>query len=355
MASGPRATPPRTLLIEDLGALGADVTDTEQKAAWLEAAGARVSWLAIADPDRIDSGVDENGRHGRIAPWAGRAEAIRARLSEARWHRVVLASAATGGGALAPLLPRDALWWPTGIAGSSGPSLGRTVRRLLGRSPGLRPLAGGDADVPAALAWAAIEERGIRRAGLPLWDGDLLLLPEGVQGPTARAIVAAFAHLADQWSGVDLVTWSHPTVAGDEHARALGLDTRIHAVGPPRRSAEWSWWSQAEGAVLTGASRASSGLVLRALASGCPLLWVAPVGPASELARWMVERGVASCVAADPAAIAAALARMLERSPEIEVRVRAGRALASRLDPAELIARLGAPLGLEPRRRPAAA
>src|SRR5215471_8238387 len=99
MPSGPRATLPRTLLIEDLDALGADVADTEQKAAWLEAAGARVSWLAVAAPDRIDSGA--GGDHRRVAPWTEREEAIHARLSETQWHRVILASAATGGGELA--------------------------------------------------------------------------------------------------------------------------------------------------------------------------------------------------------------------------------------------------------------
>src|SRR5262252_4880177 len=103
MASGLRATLPRTLLIEDLDALGADAADTEQKAAWLEASGARVSWLAIAAPDRIDSGADGPGGPGRVAPWSDREAAIRARLSEARWHRVILASAASGGGALARL------------------------------------------------------------------------------------------------------------------------------------------------------------------------------------------------------------------------------------------------------------
>jgi hypothetical protein len=344
-------------LIDDLDALGADVADTEQKAACLEAAGTRVTWMAVTPAGAPDACVEGSPSHGFVVPWERCAEAIRARLAEARWHRVVLASATPGGGALARLLPHDAVWWPTGIAPpAGGASLTEVVRRLLRADPSLAPLGSPDPlDPPVPLAWSATEDRTGRRAGLPLWDGDLLLLPEGVDGPAALPILAAFARLAERWSGIDLVTWSHPTAEGDGHARAHGVDTRLHAVGPPRRSAEWAWWSQAAGAVLTGTSRCSGGLLLRALASGCPLLWVAPAGPAAELARWMSDRGVAQCVKSDASAIAAAITRTLERAPEIESAVRAGRALAARQDPTELTVRLGAGLGLEPRRRSAAA
>jgi hypothetical protein len=342
-------------LIDDLDAVGADVADTEQRAAYLEAAGSLVTWMAVAPSDAPDPHT--NGDSSHVVARERRVETIRARLSEAGWHRVVLASAASGGGALARLLPRDAVWWPTGIEpATGGASLTRAVRRALRADPGLEPLdAMEPGDAPAALAWSAVESRGTRRAGLPLWDGDLLLLPEGLHGPAAGAIVAAFARLADEWSGIDLVTWSHPTATADARARAHGVDTRIHPVGPPRRSAEWSWWSQAAGAILTGSSRCSSGLLLRALASGCPLLWVGPTGPAAELARWMSGHGIAQCVRSDTAAIADAVTRMLEGDPAIEAAVRAGRALAARHEPAELTARLGARLGLDPRGRRAAA
>ena len=228
MGTGPRALFPRILLIDDLDALGADVADAEQKAAWLEAAGARVTWMAVTPAGAPDICVEGSSR-GSVVPWERRAEAIRARLAEARWHRVVLASAAPGGGALARLLPRDAVWWPAGIApAAGGASLTEVVRRLLRADPSLAPLGSPEpADAPAVLAWAATESRAGRRVGLPLWDGDLLLLPEGLGGPSARPILAAFAHLAERWSGIDLVTWTHPTVEGDGHARAHGVDTRL--------------------------------------------------------------------------------------------------------------------------------
>ena len=38
----------RVLLIEDLDALGADVGDARERAARLKAAGARVTWVAVA-------------------------------------------------------------------------------------------------------------------------------------------------------------------------------------------------------------------------------------------------------------------------------------------------------------------
>jgi len=357
MASGSRAHLPRTLLIDDLDALGAEVADTEQRATWLEAAGTRVTWMAVAPAVTPETSGNGSPGHGSVVPWERRAEFLRARLDEARWHRVVLASAAPGRGGLTRLLPRDAVWWPTGIAPAAGAaSFREALRGVLRAGPALAPLGSPEpVDTPAALAWSAAENRAGRGAGFPLWDGDLLLLPEGLRGAAARPILAAFARLAEDWSGIDLVAWSHPALEVDENARAHGVDTRLHAVGPPRRSAEWSWWTQAAGAVLTGTSRCSSGLLLRALASGCPLLWVAPAGPAAELARWMADRGIAQCVSSDASAIAVAITRMLERVPEIEASIRAGRALAARQDPAELIVRLGARLGLEPRRRSAAA
>jgi hypothetical protein len=69
----------------------------------------------------------------------------------------------------------------------------------------------------------------------------------------------------------------------------------------------------------------------------------------------MSGHGIAQCVRSDTAAIADAVKRMLEGDPAIEAGVRAGRALAARHEPAELTARLGARLGLDPRGRRAAA
>src|SRR5262245_22811947 len=98
MASRTRDHLPRTLLIDDLDALGAEVADTGQRAAWLEAAGTRVTWVAVTPAGAPDARVDGSPSHGSVVPWKCRAEAIRARLAEARWHRVVLASATPGGG-----------------------------------------------------------------------------------------------------------------------------------------------------------------------------------------------------------------------------------------------------------------
>jgi hypothetical protein len=344
------------LLIDDLDAVGADAADTEEKAAWLTAAGARVTWLAVAPPGGAEPCVDE--RCERVVARERCEEAIRSAASATPWDRVLLASAVTGGGPLARLLPRNARWWPTGIEPVVDPraSLAGILRRAVGRDWTLPPL-----DLPAPpdaapwLAWTAIEHGPPRRAGLPLWDGDLVLAPEGLAGGGGQRVLAAFAALADQWSGIDLVAWCHPTSEVGGRARAHGVEMRVHQVGLPPRPAEWSWWAQAAAAVLTGTSRLSVGLLLRAMASGCPLLWVAPAGQARAVASWMSEQEIASQAPADPEAIAAALARLLERGPEVEAAVAAGRALAARHDPADLAARLGVPLGVvAPIRRAAA-
>ena len=182
-------------------------------------------------------------------------------------------------------------------------------------------------------------------SGLPLWDGDFLLAPTGLAGPSGAATLAAFAEVAEEWSGVDLVAWADPAAEVERRARTLAIEMRVHHVGSPPRPAEWSWWSQASAAILTGSARLSSGLVMRALAAGCPLLWVAPSGPASGLAAWLAERGCLTVVPAEPAAVARTLEALLERGVEVEAAIEQGRELIGQQDGAAFAARLGLHLG----------
>ena len=336
----------RILLIEDLDALGADVVDARERAGRLKAAtGGAVTWLAVAPPGTPISPDDAGSKSGRLVTRQEAAPALRGLLAE-RWDRILLASASPGGGSLTRWLPVEALWWPTGLEPSSPR---REWARIAGRARGERALAPLDrVDAWGAgwlFGWAQAEPAAARRPGLPLWDGDLVLALEGFAGVNGARVLAAFARLAEDWTGLDLVGWSHPVPDVERRAQSSGIGIRVHQVGPPPRLAESSWLSQASAAVLMGQSRISAGLVLRALAAGCPLLWVAPPPPASGLARWLVERGCAALAPAEPRAIAEALDSLIERGPAVEAAVERGRALAARHDRHALIDRLAGPLG----------
>src|SRR5205823_8684624 len=130
------------------------------------------------------------------------------------------------------------------------------------------------------LDWSEVETPASRRPGLPLWDGDLVLWLTGLEGRRGAETIAAFAALADDWSGVDLVSWSYPSPEVQRRARAEGVEMRVHPVGPPPRLAESSWLAHASAAIVSDGPAISSALLLRVLASGCPLVWVRPTGPA---------------------------------------------------------------------------
>ena len=345
----------RILLVEDLDALGADLADARERAARLKAAGGKVTWIAVAPhgagapPD--DSAVKDGRRVAR-----GEAGALlRDLVSGAPWDRILLASAWPGGGPLTRWLPAETLWWPTGLDSSGGGGGWTRIARHARGERMLPPLDHATAWGAAwLLGWSQVAAAASRRPGLPLWDGDLVLALEGLTGPHGSEMLAAFSVVAEEWSGLDLVGWSHPAAEVERRARFSGVEMRVHHVGPPPRLAESSWLAQASVAMLAGASRISSGLVLRVLAAGCPLLWVAPDPPADGLARWLVAQGCAEVVPADPKAIADALERAVERGPQVEAAVERGRALAARHDRHALIERLAGPLDAKrPTRRAA--
>jgi hypothetical protein len=178
------------------------------------------------------------------------------------------------------------------------------------------------------------------------------LLPEGLDEVGGPIAVAAFASLADEWSELDLVTWSHPPGAGEARASESGSGGRVHHVGPPSRMAEWAWWSQARTVVLTGCGALSGGLVLRALSAGCPLLFVGGSAPFARLAEELMEQGCAWHVTADERVVAAELSRLLDHGPDVAAAVERGRMLAARHDRSALATRIAGGLSLPP---PAAA
>jgi hypothetical protein len=346
----------RILLLDVLDATGSDLGDARDRAALLRAAGARVTALAIGH--HLEPDARGLGRDAQVCePGAPALRAARLLATSAHFDHAIVASAEPGGGAVGRTLPPTlpASWWPTGLQQSGG-WLGRLARTLGGRE--LPSLFGAQAEgspaTLAALNGCFVDPLAARRATLPLWDGEIVLAPEGFAEPHGPLVWSAFAALADEWSELDLVTWSHPRPADEVLARRLGAASRIHQVGPPPRMAEWAWWSQARAVLLTGSGPLSGGLALRALSTGCPILFIGEEEGFSGLARELQERGCSWRVTRDARVVAAELARLLLRGPEVQAAIERGRILAAHHDRAALERRLAAALG-PPASRDAAA
>lgn len=224
--------------------------------------------------------------------------------------------------------------WPSGSAPS--PGLGSR------RGTTLRPVTADGVKDPAPwIAWNALES-GARSSALPIWDGDYLLCPTSLPGRSGAAAIDAFTSIAHAWSGIELVVLSDVDLRLVERARRLGVGPRIHFVGRAERSAEWAWWSHAAAGWLPAEVPVSGGLVLRALACGCPLVASSEVEPGRSIARWLAARGLAT----GGTGPAAALNELLERGPEVKTMVARGRAVASDHDLRALSARLAGALAI---------
>jgi hypothetical protein len=280
------------------------------------------SGAPVADQERDGAAelrVDDDPR--------GRA-AVAAFVAANAIDTVYVASATTGP---ALDLPRtvDLVRWPTGASSAFVFGGRRAV-----------PLRAPAADDPAPwIGWNALDSTA-RASALPIWDGDYLLCPTALPGRAGAAAIDAFTSIAHAWSGIELVILSDVDPRLVERARRLGVGPRIHFVGPAERSAEWAWWAHAAAGWLPAEVPVSGGLVLRALACGCPLVAARDVEPGRSIARWLAERGLAP--AEDGAA--AALNALLERGPAVERIVANGRETARRHDAEALAARLAGAL-----------
>lgn len=337
----------RLLLLDVLDSTGSDYTDVRDRSALLRGAGAHVTALAIGT--NLDPEAKGLGRGSLVAePGAPSLRAARVLATSAEFDLAIVASATPHGGAVGRALPASLplAWWPTGLSREAG-WLDRLARTLGGR--GISTLFA-SAEAPEsqrvdALAGSFVEAPASRRATLPLWDGDIVLAPEGFGEPHGPLAWAAFAALAEQWSELDLVTWTHPRTADEALSRKFGAAARIHQVGPPPRMAEWAWWTQARAVVLTGNGLVSGGLALRALAAGCPILFVGEEGAFGGLACELRRRGCAWQAIPDARVVTDELSRLLEHGPEVAAAAEQGRILAARHDRSALAARVAAALG----------
>jgi hypothetical protein len=316
---------PRILLVEHLDAIGASLADLRPRAQVLKHLGADVRMMALT------SEADHDLQHGT----AERRQPDIERLDEAQggdavrhaaeaWEAdaIVWASATPGGGETArPLGTRLAVWWwPTGWSAS------RTAGPLTSLAAGLTP---GDACV--------IDGERPRGPRLSLWDGPYALAASPLRPADAEHLFDGFARATEQRDEVDLVVLEDPDAELEALARRAGIGQRVHFVGRAPREAECAWLLHARVAFVSLQRPLAAGLVVRALAAGCPLL---PVGSASEpVSEWLREQGASWSKPGRARLGWDAVAAALGRTPAVETAIARGRARASEQNAATLASR----------------
>lgn len=333
---------PRILMVEHLDATGSSASDLRQRAQILKGLGAEVRMMALttetADFD-LQHGTTERGLQGieRLHEERG-GDVVRRAAAQWRADAVVWVSATPGAGDAARWLgPRmDAWWWPSGWSAARG------TGTLPALAPGLTP---GEAFV--------MESERPRGPRLSLWDGPYALVASPLRATDLAAVIDGFARAEDQRDEVDLVVLDDPDPEFESLVRTAGIVQRVHFVGRATREAEGAWFKHAR-IVFVGLERPlSAGLVVRALAAGCPVL---PVGaPTTPVAAFLREHGAAwgreglSRLGWDTVAAA------LHRTPAVETAIARGRAFAEAANGVHLVNRLSPWFeSLSPRERRAA-
>jgi hypothetical protein len=292
------------LLIEYLDGVGAAPEDGRLRAAALARAGFTARTLAIAPPPPTSS------RNTRCAPagsagdpvtaWRDGPSAVREALAAHSFDLAIVVSAMPGGEAIARWLPAQlpALWWPGGLATAAPrrhlPWTAHRALSALGERDGVRIHENGhgrDAD-RVALDWAVLDDSALARRHHSLWDGDYLLVPAPLTGESGEDLIRAFAAVARDHDSFDLVVLAGAQPGFERIARGLGVGMRVHFVGEATREAEWSWLKPAAAAVIAGPGPIAAGLVMRALACGCPVLGAGVNGVGHTLDAWLADHGV---------------------------------------------------------------
>jgi hypothetical protein len=302
--------------VEQLDAVGASLADLRPRAQVLRAAGFDVSMVAIATDgdDDLQHGTTERPQPGIERLDAADATArVRSIAQTMHADGLVWASAAPGGGARARELAAQwpSWWWPSGWSAST-------------RAAGL-PAIAGDGDPGEA---CVIEGERPRTGRLSLWDGPYALIATPLRVNEARAFFTAFASASQGRDEVDLVVLDHPDEELEDTARDAGVLQRVHFVGCAPLEAEAAWLQHARAAFVALERPLSAGLVLRALAAGCPLL---PVGRAAKpVGEWLRTHGASFEHAESETTGRDPIAAALERKPAVETAVARGRALTAR-------------------------
>ncbi len=309
------ATNQRLLLVEQLDSVGASLADLRPHAQVLRRSGFDVRMVAIATDgdDDLQYGTAERAQPGieRLAEHDA-ADGVRRAAEDCRADAIVWASATPGGGETARSLASrwPAWWWPTGWSSA------RPDSRLASLTGSAEP---GDACV--------VEGVPPRIGRLSLWDGPYALVASPPRAEDAATLFEGFAKATDSRDDVDLVILDHLDADLEGAARAAGMLQRVHFVGSATLEAEGAWLQHARAAFMALHRPLSAGLVLRALAAGCPVL---PVGSAADpLAEWLKRHGVSWTRPGAAGPAWDSLAAALERKPAVETAIARGRARAT--------------------------
>ncbi len=333
----------RAVLLENLDAVGAAEGDADIHAAALRAAGWTVHAAVVGHaPAAADSlCLVSRERLTRFTRDVTGRTGVRELVAHAKADAVFVASGGSGGGDVAEWLPvgSPAWWWPTAFLPGSP------------RGGALEPLGPEFAHDPTCWAVGTLPRAG--RGLLALWDGDFVMSPGPLSGGAGRLALDAFAALDDSWSGVEFVVLAHPQPEFEVYARTLGIGPRLHFAGPAPREAEHSWLLSTSAVLIAGDEPLAGGAVLRALASGAPLLTIGVGGVSGKVRCTLTDLGCKPPPAHDATSAALALDEALQRTDPVEQRCTAGRAVAGAFSLSALTARLS-PL-MAPRRQKRAA
>lgn len=343
-----RGAPRRILLIESLDAAGAAAADVRARSRALESSGATVRSVVVdlkleselVRPDSTEVPVT----HGFAS---GKREVL-GLYEKFRPEIVMVASAIPGGGPVARWIPGGvpATWWPSGLDGVE-PS-----RSHLKPEPAFLPALGradrpGAPDASEALDWTVHEGDRPVRTRLSLWDGDYLLAPVALGGSAGADVLHAFAAIAREWDTLDLVVLADPQAEFVRLARTLGIGTRVHFAGDSPREAECIWLASAIGVVLAGEGALSSGLVLRTIARGRPVLAHGSAGATRAVRAWL-DRHLCTLGNGEADDLSAMIEQLIARSDAVEDVIARGRSLAARHEPEVIAARLAGALDFTP-------
>lgn len=312
------------LLLEVLGAPGSDAADARLRAAVLRRAGLVVRELVISASSA--DGPAARARLGRTLASA---------CAAARPDRVVIAASRADAEYVLQSLPATAArWWPTDPLDTPG------AIACGGRSaPALFPDAG---DRPALETAPLPPPPGRERVGL--WDGDFVLVPAPLGGDGGARVLESFAAIAENAHGLDLVVLADPQPRFEAEATRLGIATRVHFAGTAPRTAEHTWFTSAAAALITPDGPVSAGLVVRALAAGCPILPVGSSPRSRALAQWLLRHGCLAATARDGADdLSRRLGPVLARDVATRRAIECGRAHATLHTPESIAARLPGP------------
>jgi hypothetical protein len=331
-------------LLESCDTAGATPQDAAAKLAALRAAGWNAEAFVLDPRAEPDAGPPARSS---LQPRVFRCEAsLRAAWRERSSRRAPAVALAAGrhAEAIAPGLAADrerVFSWPVEFA--ARPATNWPWRKPLPPWNGLPRALEAAADVAAmdALDVAALESNGSRRAALPLWDGNYVLVAAPLDARTRALAIRAFARLAASDGACDLVFLEHPDAASERLVSELGVGIRVHFAGESTHESLRAWIGGACCALFGDGPALSATLIARALAAGLPVL-VAGGGPVARArAAALAARGLLAGSGASVPALAGALELALARDAGTNRAIERGRQFAGALAGATLGARLG--------------